>query len=279
LWDLLDQQFDRLSPLQQQIMYWLAINREGVTPAKLQEEISPKVPWRELLEALESLQARSLIFNERSLIETGNENLTQQPVIIEYVTERFIQTIEREITTGNLNLFRTYALIEAQTQDYGRDAQIQRILHSLTERLLTHFATQAQLEEHLCQILASLRHQTATQTGYAWSNLLNLFCHLKTLHGHQQAVRAIAFSPDGQQLASSSFDGTLKMWDVQTGECCQSLKGHNSVWSVTFSPNREWLLNASFDQTLKLWDVRTGQFYETLAGHSAPVCLAQCTTS
>jgi len=184
-------------------MYWLAINREGVTPAKLQEEISPKVPWRELLEALESLQARSLIKNERSLIETGNENLTQQPVIIEYVTERFIQTIEREITTGNVNLFRTHALIEAQTQDYGRDAQIQRILHSLTEQLLTHFATQAQLEEHLCQILASLRHQTATKTGYAWSNLLNLFCHLKTLHGHQQTVRAIAFSPDTQQLASS----------------------------------------------------------------------------
>jgi organic radical activating enzyme len=38
LWDLLDQQFDRLSPLQQQIMYWLAINREGVTPAKLQKK-------------------------------------------------------------------------------------------------------------------------------------------------------------------------------------------------------------------------------------------------
>jgi len=249
-------------------MYWLAINREGVTPAKLQEEISPKVPWRELLEALESLQARSLIFNERSLIETGNENLTQQPVIIEYVTERFIQTIEREITTGNVNLFRTHALIEAQTQDYGRDAQIQRILHSLTEQLLTHFATQAQLEEHLCQILASLRHQTATQTGYAWSNLLNLFCHLKTLHGHQQTVRAIAFSPDGQQLASSSFDGTLKMWDIQAGECCQTLKEHNSVWSLAFSPNREWFVSASFDQTLELWDIHTGQFYQTLVGHS-----------
>lgn len=47
----------------------------------------------------------------------------------QYVTERFLQTIEREITTGNLNPFRTHALIEAQTQDYGRDAQIQLILH------------------------------------------------------------------------------------------------------------------------------------------------------
>jgi hypothetical protein len=85
LWDLLDRQFERLSPLQQQIMYWLAINREGVTSAKLQNEIMPKVPWRELLEALESLQVRSLI-------ETVEAGLTQQPVIREYVTERFIQT-------------------------------------------------------------------------------------------------------------------------------------------------------------------------------------------
>lgn len=92
LWDLLDQQFQRLSPLQQQIMYYLAIHREGITPTQLQEEILPKVPWRKLFEALESLQ-------ERSLADTGKGNLTLQPVIKEYVTERFIQTIEREITT------------------------------------------------------------------------------------------------------------------------------------------------------------------------------------
>ncbi len=148
LWDLLDRQFERLSPLQQQIMYWLAINREEVTPVKLQEEILPKVPWRELLEALESLKGRSLI-------ETGEAGLTLQPVIMEYVTERFIQTIEGEITTGNPNLFRSHTLIEAQAQDYLRDAQIQLILHPLTDRLLTRFKTQAQLEQHLCKLLAS----------------------------------------------------------------------------------------------------------------------------
>ena len=124
LWDLLEQQFERLSPLQQQIMYWLAINREGVTPAKLQEEILPKVPWWKLLKALESLEERSLIENERSLTRTGNGNLTQQPMIREYVTERFIQTIEQEIMTGNLNLYRTHSLIERQTQDYVRNVKI-----------------------------------------------------------------------------------------------------------------------------------------------------------
>jgi hypothetical protein len=86
LWDLLEQQFERLSPLQQQIMYWLAINREGVTPAMLQEEIVPKVPWRELLEALEALQARSLIEDEH--IETGNGNLTHWTLDKEVIIAR-----------------------------------------------------------------------------------------------------------------------------------------------------------------------------------------------
>jgi len=95
LWDLLDRQFERLSPLQQQIMYSLVINREAVMPAKLQEEILPKVPLREVLEALESLHARSLI-------ETADTGLTLQPVIMEYVTERFIQAIKREVITDEL---------------------------------------------------------------------------------------------------------------------------------------------------------------------------------
>jgi hypothetical protein len=100
LWDLLDQQFQRLSPLQKQIMYCLAINREGITPTQLQKDILPRVPWRELLEALESLHERSLIEKATpTLVDAGKGNLTLQPVIKEYVTERFIQTIEREIAT------------------------------------------------------------------------------------------------------------------------------------------------------------------------------------
>lgn len=107
LWDLLDRQFERLSPLQQQIMYWLAINREAVTPVKLQAKIIPKVSWRELLEALESLEARSLTEDERSRFEAAETGLTQQPVIMEYVTERakssvFGSTISERSVTMNI---------------------------------------------------------------------------------------------------------------------------------------------------------------------------------
>lgn len=91
LWDLLDRQFDRLSPLQQQIMYWIAINQETATPANLKAEISPKVSGRQLMEALESLAERSLIKDERSLNYTASTNLMLQPAIAEYVRERFLE--------------------------------------------------------------------------------------------------------------------------------------------------------------------------------------------
>ena len=68
----------------------------------------------------------------------------------------------------------------------------------------------------------------------------------------------------------------IKLWDADTGECCQSFKGHtNSVWWVTFSPDGKSLLSASFDQTLKLWSVSTGECLQTFEGHDGAVTVAQ----
>jgi len=113
LWDLLDRQFERLSPLQQQIMYWIAINQEGATPAKLKAEILPKVSGRQLMEALEALAERSLIENRRSPDNTAPTSLTLQPAIVEYVRERLLQTAEQEIIANKLNLLKTHVLIES----------------------------------------------------------------------------------------------------------------------------------------------------------------------
>jgi GTPase SAR1 family protein len=257
LWDLLEEQFQRLSTLQQQVMYWFAINREGITPANLQGKILPKLPLQRLLEILEALQ-------ERSLIEITETGLSQQPVIMEYVTEHFIQNVEREIIEGKLNLFRTHTLLETQTPKCLRGAQIQLILYPLTERLLAHFGSKSQLEQHLCNLLDGLQGSTPTQTGYEGENLLNLFCYLKTdLKGFDflsLAIRqayplntvlpdtdytnaqinqtilaetfggivSIAFSPNGQYLASISDDYRVKLWEVETEQCLYTYEGHTS---------------------------------------------------
>ena len=168
LWELLDRQFERLSTLQQEVMYWLAINREGVTPARLQVELLRSVTLPKLLVALE-------ILKDRSLIETTDRGLTQQPVVMEYVTERFIERIEREIITGELQLFITHYLIEAQIKDRRRDTQTQLILHPLIDRLSSHFVTQDRLKQHLWQLLKTFQYRSPEYLGYAGENILNLF--------------------------------------------------------------------------------------------------------
>ena len=107
---LLDQQFERLSFLEKTIMYWLGINREWTTISELTEDIVPTVSKGNLLEALESLIWRSLI-------ERQAGSYTQQPVVMEYVTDRLIEQVTHEITQASYSLpfFHSYALIKATT--------------------------------------------------------------------------------------------------------------------------------------------------------------------
>jgi hypothetical protein len=95
---LLNQQFERLSPLEQNIMVWLAINREWTTITELQADIVPAVSRASLLEALESLTWRSLIEKRVSQGEAKPiGEYTQQPVIMEYITDYFVRQLANEL--------------------------------------------------------------------------------------------------------------------------------------------------------------------------------------
>ena len=85
-----------------------------------------------------------------------------------------------------------------------------------------------------------------------------------------QWVLAVAYSPDGKTLASSgSSDGTIQLWDVESGKHTKTLKGHtDTVRSVAFSPDGKTLVSASKDSTLRVWDTNTGRMLRKLAGHS-----------
>ena len=61
---------------------------------------------------------------------------------------------------------------------------------------------------------------------------------VRTLTGHSELVRSVAFSPDGSILASGSWDNTIKLWEVASGRELRTLTGHTSwVMSVAFSPD------------------------------------------
>ena len=83
------------------------------------------------------------------------------------------------------------------------------------------------------------------------------------------SIVSVAFSPDGKQLATASFDNSVHLWNTTSGEKKFSLSGHSGpVTNVTFSPDGTLLASASHDKTIKLWDATTGRDLNTLKGHS-----------
>ncbi|WP_110580089.1 nSTAND1 domain-containing NTPase, partial [Microcystis aeruginosa] len=106
----------------------------------------------------------------------------------------------------------------------------------------------------------------------ALQELLNRKSERNRLEGHDKLVTSVNFSPDGKTLVSGSWDGTIKLWNVETGQEIRTLKGHDgSVSSVNFSPDGKTLVSGSWDGTIKLWNVETGQEIRTLKGHDGSV--------
>ena len=79
-----------------------------------------------------------------------------------------------------------------------------------------------------------------------------------TLDGHERGVATVVFSPDGTTFASGSWDGTIRIWDVATGEPRHELAGLNGVTELAFSPDGRLLASAGEGNIVTLWDVETG---------------------
>ena len=80
----------------------------------------------------------------------------------------------------------------------------------------------------------------------------------------------MAFAPDGRTLASASYNGTIRLWNPDTGQLQNSLEGHaDGVLSVAFSPDGKILASASPSSTIRLWEVHTGQLLTIFEGHTA----------
>ncbi|GBE90934.1 NACHT domain-containing protein [Nostoc cycadae] len=95
---------------------------------------------------------------------------------------------------------------------------------------------------------------------------------LNTLQGHSDRVGTVAISPDGETLASGSYDCTVKLWNIHSGDCLNTLRGHNrNVYSMAISPDGEMLASGSYDRTVKLWNIHSGDCLNTLQGHNSSV--------
>jgi len=87
---------------------------------------------------------------------------------------------------------------------------------------------------------------------------------------HENLVRSVAFSPDGQMIISGSEDNTVRLWDLQGNPIGQPFTGHRStVWSVAFSPDGQTIISGSEDKTVRLWDLQGNPIGQPLTGHTA----------
>uniref|UniRef100_A0A8J6ZI57 PD40 domain-containing protein n=1 Tax=Desmonostoc muscorum LEGE 12446 TaxID=1828758 RepID=A0A8J6ZI57_DESMC len=304
---LLEQQTNRLSELEKQIMYWLAINREPTSISELREDIVATLSVGELLEAVESLL-------RRSLIEKTANGFTQQPVIMEYMTERLIERVSKEIAAGKIDLIMNHALIKATAKDYIREIQIRLILEPIAERISSKFSFKQNIEQQINLILDHLRTGFSASTGYGGGNLINLsnqlqinltnydFSHLNIWQADLRQVNllgvnftgadlgksvfaetlsnilCVAFSPDGKLLACGDFEGKTYLCQVandkqfETMRLAKTLVGHtNWVTSVRFSLDGSKLATGSLDTSVKLWDVSSGVCLFTLHSNTSAI--------
>jgi WD40 repeat protein len=298
---LLDQQCDRTSPLEKTILGWLAINREWTSIAQLAADIVPCVSRSDLLEALESLCWRSLI-------EKRAGSYTQQPVVMEYITDCLVKRVTGEILEQKFSALNSHALLKATGKDYIKDTQFDQFVKPILNHLIARLGSQEKVKNHLNQLLSKLQNELPSVPGYAGGNLLNLLVRLqidltgynlsrltiwqadlrdvnlhqvnlaysdlaKSIFTETLAVPlAVAFSPDGQFLATGDVNSEVRLWRVSDGKNLLICKGHAGwVWSVAFSPDSTILASGSDDRTVKLWDINTGQCCQTLQGHSSHI--------
>ena len=89
---------------------------------------------------------------------------------------------------------------------------------------------------------------------------------VRKFEGHKDAVYGLALSPDGETLATGSYDQKIKFWKVADGSEIRTLTGHNGgVFGLSYRPDGKVLASASADRTVKLWDVATGKRLDTLS--------------
>jgi WD40 repeat protein/serine/threonine protein kinase len=140
------------------------------------------------------------------------------------------------------------------------DAYFQRIT-------LAHSALSADNLAATLKYLADCPHDLR---DWEWLYLQRL-CKYEpvTLPGRGNGVRGVAVSPDGRRLAAANEDGTVGLFDMQTGAELPPLRGHTAlVFSVAFSPDGRHLGSAAADRTVRLWDLTTGtEVFPPRPGH------------
>lgn len=111
------------------------------------------------------------------------------------------------------------------------------------------------------------QNQEAAQQSTPVSEMGNTLYIYK---GHSGLVWSVAWSPDGNLLASAGGDTTVQIWKARDGSSIYTYNGHSdTVYNVAWSPDSKRIASASYDKTVQVWDATNGYYPYTYSGHSS----------
>ncbi len=254
--DLLDEQFARLSALEQSVLFWLAIMREPVTLDELLALLVSPVSSVQVLEAVDAGY-------RHSLIESGKRpgSFTLQSVVLEYVTKVLIAEATSEILQGRLDRLIQHGLEQATAREYVRQTQERLLVSALLADLQSAYwgqdvAGQAQgtvpmapVEVQLRSLLEQLREKADNAQGYGPANLIAL---LRLLRGHLNAWDFSKLSIRGAYLQSIEMQDA-SLVGSQISDCVWT-SAVSATWAVAISLDGKWWAAGSMEGRVRVWN-------------------------
>lgn len=235
---------------------------------------------------------------------------TLQPVLTEYLIEKFTDSILAEILSLSVKNFLNHPLIKAQSSNNIRDIQSRLIVGPLVTQLISELGSESEVIRHLHTLIGHLYELPSHQVKYAGGNVINLFRYLNAdLTGYSFAklpirqailqdltlqntnfsevefskclfantfggILCITFNPDGSCFATSDTNGNVIVWSVTEMKPIVQCKGHDTwTWSVAFHPHKPMLASCGDDLTIRLWDTNNGHCLAIYHGGHTSVIL------
>ncbi|MDB9529850.1 NB-ARC domain-containing protein [Oscillatoria sp. CS-180] len=301
---LLDWHMQRLSDAETELLYWLAIHREALSLAEMRRDILSRQRQAVLPMTLQSL-------NQHLSLIKSHQRFALQPVILEHVTECWVQQAIAALLNGDLIALDDYALLTTTAKDYVQAAQRQLMLQAVCDQLLEILGSAAHIKARIYQLFADLREHP-TLTGYGAGNLLNVLCQLNTTvdpcdcsqltlrHVYLQGMTltqvdfsashfhdaiftqafgdttATAFSANGDWLATAHSNNEIHLFQVEDGQLRRIFLNAGAlwVWSLRFVDSDRLIISTGANKTIRFWNVETGQCEKVLQDDGFLACTA-----
>ncbi|MBK8795377.1 MAG: hypothetical protein IPM07_02710 [Anaerolineales bacterium] len=266
-------------PLEHELLVWLAIVREPVSYKVLRNLLAKPPAPHLMLEAMRSLQ-------RRSLLERYGDGFGLQNVVMEYTTDLLVENMVGELADGNnrlatgrtkpdhsfslssphpvISYLNRYALILAQSNEYVCASQTRLLLHPVAERLVAQLGAHG-AGQQLKKLLARLR-ELPLDPGYAAANLLHLLLQLNVdsrgydfsrLHLRQLCLRGVSL-PQANFARAEIIDSVFT-------------EPFGLVYTARFSPDGRYLAAGTSEGAIYIWRTEDQQLAQVIQAHSQAV--------